>query len=61
MRLVIISDTHFGDPACGLVNNGDTTGRFVALLDEINKGDVDFLVMAGDVFDQGRDFHSRQP
>ncbi len=61
MKLAIISDTHFGDPACGLVEGQD--GNFVLNqkrfddLKKIVKGDqgkeppADFLVMVGDVFD----------
>ena len=55
MKLAIISDTHFGDPDCGLV--GKSGGafhlnwcRFKKFADQIG-ADNDFLVMVGDVFD----------
>ncbi len=55
MRLAIISDTHFGDGNCALVTR-DGNGRYWPGLKytELRKalaGKVDYLVMAGDVFD----------
>jgi hypothetical protein len=59
MRLAIISDTHFGDTSCGLVEpNGRGwrlhSGRFDRLKEIIRPGGgapADFLVLAGDGFD----------
>ncbi|ACL06645.1 metallophosphoesterase [Desulfatibacillum aliphaticivorans] len=54
MRLAIISDTHFGDPACGLVSKGTLDkSRFNRFKEAALKGEepLDFLVLVGDVFD----------
>ena len=54
MRLAIVSDTHFGDPACGLASGGnlddDRFSRFFHAATQ-GLGPVDFLIMAGDIFD----------
>lgn len=54
MRLAIISDTHFGDPACGLVSRGVLNhDRFTDFKEAALQGEepLDFLVLVGDVFD----------
>lgn len=55
MRLAIISDTHFGDSNCTLVTR-DGNGNYLpgARYDELRAalgGKVDYLVLAGDIFD----------
>ena len=52
MRIVIISDTHFGDPMCTLVNHdtlapGKKYKEFVAKAGQNN----DYLVLLGDIID----------
>jgi UDP-2,3-diacylglucosamine pyrophosphatase LpxH len=58
MRLVMISDTHFGDPKCQLAHyvNPDNTGdvvlgsRYGEFRDAARK-DNDYLILLGDIFD----------
>lgn len=55
MRVAIISDTHFGDSNCALVTR-DGNGRYIpgpkyAELRQALGGKVNYLVLAGDVFD----------
>ena len=52
MRIVMISDTHFGDPMCTLVDNetlapGEKYEKFVEKAGENN----DYLVLLGDIID----------
>lgn len=56
MKLAILSDTHFGDLSCGLVQRNADTGiigpgpLFPAFLEAVGTGN-DYLVLAGDIFD----------
>jgi len=54
MKLSIISDTHFGDPNCTLVNGKDGKynigSKYADLKSKIGK-DNDYLVLVGDIFD----------
>lgn len=57
MRLAIISDPHFGDPACSLVQEDPTepgeyvtTAKYDAFRAAVGQGN-DYLVVLGDVFD----------
>ncbi len=50
-RVVVISDTHFGD-AGALFTRGDLVRGFLSELDEL--GDVDLLILLGDIWDLWR-------
>jgi 3',5'-cyclic AMP phosphodiesterase CpdA len=55
VRVAVISDTHFGDPLCTLVESSPKTGSpvigpaFEALARAV--GQVDYLVLLGDIID----------
>ena len=52
MKLAFISDTHFGDPMCTLVNHrAMTKGAKFDLFAQAAGKDNDFLVLMGDIFD----------
>jgi UDP-2,3-diacylglucosamine pyrophosphatase LpxH len=56
MKLVIISDTHFGDPMCALVDHkrlelGPKFRDFKDIVREVAGYDNDYLVLLGDIFD----------
>ena len=54
MKLVIISDTHFGDPMCGLVKMGSTGYKIGPKYEEFKNivgSKNNYLVLLGDIFD----------
>jgi predicted MPP superfamily phosphohydrolase len=50
MKIAAISDTHFGDPMCALVDDKGVTHWVSELLMTIDK-EVDYLLLLGDIFD----------
>jgi predicted phosphodiesterase len=54
MKIIITSDTHFGDPKCALVRKNDdryeTYDKFDLFMSNLGDG-CDYLVLLGDVFD----------
>ncbi len=54
MRLVMLSDTHFGDPRCGLVernNHGYFTTRLYSAFRDIAGAKNSYLILVGDILD----------
>jgi len=55
MKIAIISDTHLGDPACKLIEQGALTETYKAMQTEIKKftggAPLDYFVLNGDTLD----------